>query len=75
VSRGAGPKLPKELRPAARRARRRGWTLAYTGTGHVRWVSPLGEQVVTASTTGGHGPGVRNAIAALKRAGLTGRES
>ena len=63
-------KIPKHLRPAARRARAEGWTITYTGSGHLRWRSPRGQAVITGSTPERRGHGPRNARRALARAGL-----
>jgi hypothetical protein len=55
-----------ELDPLLRRARRAGWYVERLGSGHLRWVSPGNDVVVTSSTP-------RSAIAALtalRKAGL-----
>jgi hypothetical protein len=61
--------IPRELRRAARTARRSGWTLTATGGGHIKWESPGGEVVITGSTPGG-GRATKNGLACLRRAGL-----
>ena len=65
------PRVPEPLRTLARTARRSGWVIAHTGSGHLRWTSPEGAAVITASTPGGGNRSVRNARARLRRAGLT----
>ena len=63
-------KIPKHLRPLARRARAQGWTITVTGSGHLKWNPPRGQAVITGSTPQRHGHGPRNARKALARAGL-----
>jgi hypothetical protein len=66
VSASDGRKL---YRTWARFAERRGWTITMTGSGHLRWRSPLGVLVFTAGTPG-EGRAIANARAQLRRAGL-----
>lgn len=63
------PRVPEPLRAAARLARRRRWRLTLTGSGHLRWESPDGTVVVTASTPS-DSRSTRNSRAELRRAGL-----
>lgn len=68
----AGPKIPEPLRRLARQARRNGWEIVYTGSGHLAWRAPDGTVVGTASTPNGGRRGVDNARRALAKAGLSG---
>jgi hypothetical protein len=42
--------LAKDLRPLARKYQAKGWRLELTNKGHVRWIAPSGETVVSGST-------------------------
>ena len=56
-----------ELNEALRRAHKQGWNVERLGSGHLRWVSPGNDVVVTASTP-------KCAVAALRclrKAGLS----
>jgi hypothetical protein len=66
-------KIPKHLKPLARKARAQGWTISVTGGGHLRRESPLGEAVITGGTPQRYGHGPRNARRELARAGLAGK--
>lgn len=62
--------MPRMFRHLARAARDEGWSISYTGSGHLRWISPEGERVIRPSA-----PGKQRAYlylrAALRRAGLS----
>lgn len=64
-----GLRIPEPLRTLARAARKAGWLLTCTGSGHIRWRAPDGTVVVTSST-----PGCKASIRAtrsqLRKAGL-----
>ena len=64
-------KIPEPLRAAARLARRLGWSVTYTGGGHLRWKPPSGPPVFTPSTPGAGNRSISNCLADLRRAGLT----
>jgi hypothetical protein len=66
-------KIPKHLKPAARRARAEGWTIEVTGKGHLRWRSPRGPSVITGSTPQRYGHAPRNERRKLTRAGLAAK--
>jgi hypothetical protein len=66
-------KIPKHLKPLARRARAEGWLITVTGSGHLRWKPPRGPYVITGATPQRRGHGPRNARRELARAGLTGK--
>lgn len=53
----------------ARIARRAGWSVELTAGHHLRWASPSGAVVITASTPG-RGRALINTRADLRRAGL-----
>lgn len=40
----------KDLTVLVRKAKSQGWTITYTGGGHLKWVSPTGEIVFSSST-------------------------
>jgi hypothetical protein len=63
-------RVPASLCTAARKARKSGWVLTRTGSGHIRWRGPDGAIVITSSTPGGGNRSIRNSRAQLKRAGL-----
>lgn len=63
-------KIPKDLKPLARQARRNGWRITYAGSGHIRWHSPGGHIITTSSTPRGGRHSDRNARHALRKAGL-----
>lgn len=63
-------KIPKHLKPAARRAMAEGWTVEVTGKGHLRWSPPRGRAVYTGATPKRYGHGPRNERRALAKAGL-----
>jgi hypothetical protein len=62
-------RVPEPLRATARLARRLGWRLSRSGTGHLRWESPDGAVVFTTSTPGDR-RSTLNDRAELRRAGL-----
>jgi len=68
----ARPRIPEPLRAIARAARRAGWEISPTRSHHLRWQSPDGTVIVTASTPS-CSAGSRNARAMLRRAGLEER--
>ena len=43
-------RLAKEFRPLARKYQAKGWVLEQTGGGHVRWIGPKGQRVISSST-------------------------
>ena len=63
------PRIPEPLRALARAAAARGWQISHLGSGHLRWKSPDGAVVVTASTPGDRRTAL-NERARLRRAGL-----
>lgn len=63
-------KIPKHLKPLARRAKAEGWTISVTGGGHLRWKPRHGPAIITGSTPQRYGHGAGNARRALARAGL-----
>jgi hypothetical protein len=44
------PVIPEMFRPAAAQVREQGWVIEATGSDHLRWVSPDGVVVTSAST-------------------------
>ena len=66
----SGLRIPEPLRAAARTARRAGWLVTYSGSGHLRWEAPDGTVVMTSSTPSSMA-GTRAARARLRKAGLT----
>ena len=63
-------KIPKHLRPAARRAKAEGWSIEVAGNGHLKWSPPDGPAVFTGSTPKRRGHGPLNARRDLAKAGL-----
>lgn len=63
------PRIPEPLRALAQYARHAGWSITHLGSGHLRWRSPDGAVVVTASTPGDRRTAL-NERARLRRAGL-----
>jgi hypothetical protein len=57
------------LRRLARHAEAHGWTIRHTRDGHLVWIAPTGQRVVSASTPSDR-RGLRNHRARLRRAGL-----
>lgn len=45
------PRLCKELTKIERRVVTQGWTWRFTNGGHVLWLGPLGQRIISASTT------------------------
>lgn len=72
----SNPLVPEAYRETARELKEQGWTCEQAGSGHIRWVSPTGETVTSASS-----PSDRRArlefVADLRRAGavIQGRGS
>ena len=62
-------KVPDGLRAMAALARRLGWQVTPTRSGHLAWRSPDGTVVYTPSTPSDY-RAIRNARARLRRAGL-----
>lgn len=61
--------MKKDIRKLAALARRAGWSVEYTGGGHLRWVPPQGGPVYSASTPSDLRV-LANMKARLRRAGL-----
>lgn len=55
-------KLPRVWRDTGRVALAAGWTVAFTGGGHIRWTSPARSTVITSMT-----PSDRRALLNAKR--------
>ena len=66
--------IPKPYRALARLARKAGWHLTPTGSGHIRWRPPVGEIVITSSTPDGNVT-VTKDRARLRKAGLSEEEA
>jgi hypothetical protein len=60
-------RLIKELRPLADKYKAKGWTLSLTHGGHIRWLGPRG-QVVISSSTPSDWRATKQLAARLKRA-------
>jgi hypothetical protein len=62
-------RVPHELQPLAKTAKRAGWSIEETSGCHLRWVGPAGAVVITGSS-----PSSRRAVrylrSHLRRAGL-----
>lgn len=63
-------KVPRDLRAAAKAARKQGWTIVVTGGGHLAWTNPQGHRVITSSSPHAFGRATANALADLRGAGL-----
>ena len=63
-------KIPEQLRRAYGAARRAGWSVTRTGSGHLKWTPPGGRPVITGGTPNGGWHATQNALRALRRAGL-----
>jgi hypothetical protein len=61
-------RLKADLHALARALRKQGWDVSRTNGGHILWMSPTGDRIYGASTSGG-GRGDRNLKAQLKKAG------
>lgn len=61
--------MPKDFRPIQKAAKKQGWTVRYTGTGHYRWTAPDGQCVVSGSTPSDY-HAFKNFVSSLKRKGL-----
>lgn len=61
--------LPKVWREIAEKAVAQGWSIALTGSDHIRWVSPSGV-IVTSSQTPSDHRSIKNTRAELARIGL-----
>lgn len=65
-------RLPGDVRPLAKKARKAGWALRRTPKGnHLQWVDPDGRVRVTSSSSPSDSHAVKNLRSDLKRAGLT----
>jgi len=62
-------RIPKELQRIYKIAVKQGWTVEIRHSGHMKWESPAGAPVFTASTPSDP-RGIKNHIARLKNAGL-----
>jgi hypothetical protein len=62
--------IPRPYRALDAIARKSGWTVAPTGSGHIRWRPPAGEIVITSSTPDGRTSVIKDR-ARLRKAGLT----
>lgn len=63
-------KLPSDVRPLAKKARKAGWSLLRTPKNHLQWVDPTGRVQVTSSGTPTDSHAVKNLRGDLRRAGL-----
>jgi hypothetical protein len=63
-------RIPEAYRNWAKAARKAGWTITATPSGHLLWTSPDGARVRTASTPGCHSAATDIVRAKLRRAGL-----
>lgn len=61
--------LPKEWRDLIAEATRQGWQIELTGSNHLRWRSPEGKPVFSASTPSDH-RAIKNIRSMLRRNGL-----
>lgn len=61
--------VPRAFKAAFREARREGWDVVFTKSGHLCWRRPGGGVVFTPSSPSDY-RGEKNAIAKLRRAGL-----
>jgi len=59
-----------EMKKWRKLAKKQGWKISKTGSGHLRWVSPDGESVITPATPGKGNRSLENMKANLRRAGL-----
>lgn len=52
MSKGVGEagRIPKELRPVAKKLRKAGWQVLAANSGHLVWIAPDGSKVHTAQT-------------------------
>lgn len=62
-------KIPRDLKAAAERARKAGWTITQTRSGHLAWKPPSGQTVFCPGTPSDH-RSIANVISKLRRAGL-----
>jgi hypothetical protein len=60
----------KDLRPLVRKARKQGWSMHWTGSGHLAMVNPRGHMVTTSVRNLSGVRKLHNVRAALVRAGL-----
>lgn len=65
-------KIPRDLRPAARKAREAGWTITRARNNHLAWKPPNGRTVYCPSTPSDP-RSVANVLGKLRRAGLRDR--
>ncbi len=63
-------KIPEALRGAARIARKAGWKITVTGSGHLKWTPPEGRFIVTPASPRAGRRSQQNSLAELRRAGL-----
>lgn len=64
-------KTPDGLKAAYAAARRSGWLVTRTGSGHLKWTpSGDGTPVITGATPYGGNHATRNAVSKLRKAGL-----
>jgi hypothetical protein len=68
----AALRIHESYRKLARAARRAGWTITSTRSGHLAWKPPSGRVIYTPATPSDRN-GVRNHTAQLRRAGLAVR--
>jgi hypothetical protein len=66
--------MPQHLRAAERLAKKKGWTITTSGSGHLCWTSPNGTKVYTSKSPGGN-RAHQNIMAKLRRAGLNIRKT
>jgi hypothetical protein len=62
-------KIPKDMRPMAKIARRAGWTITMRHSGHLRWTRPDDRFATTGSTPSDRWA-ARNCRRDLRRMGL-----
>lgn len=62
-------RIPKEMRPVAKKARDQGWTISTTKGGHIVWQSPTGKKVFSPSSPSEY-RGHKNVIRKLRHEGL-----
>lgn len=62
-------KLPPDWQALADKAVEAGWELSHTGSGHIRWLPPIGRPLFSPSTPGDR-RGLLNFRSMLRRTGL-----
>jgi hypothetical protein len=60
----------KEFKQIVKIAESKGWVVQLTGGGHLKWTSPTGQIVFSASTPS-DGRAVKNLVSELRRHGIT----